>query len=137
MPGPDGIPTYAYKTLGGFAGEIIYDVTQALGKENHGSLLSEAYWDRSGANDHGFNDALLCCLPKKPCEISPELGEIYAGEDTRPLALVNTDNRIIASAARGCWEDILDRDYISIHQQGFLKGRLMINNILDIDYNAM
>jgi len=45
MPGPDGIPTYAYKTLGGFAGEIIYDITQALGKENYGSLLSEAYWD--------------------------------------------------------------------------------------------
>ena len=46
------------------------------------------------------------CL-KSPCEISPEFGEVYAGEDTRPLALVNTDNRIIASAARKCWEHIL------------------------------
>ena len=100
-------------------------------------LLSDAYRDRCGADAHAFNDALLCCLPKKPCEISPEFGEVYAGEDTRPLALVNTDNRIIASAARGCWERILEKDYISLHQQGFLKGRLMINNILDIDYNAM
>ena len=137
MLGPDGIPAYAYKTLGGSAGECLFDVTQALGTENYRSLLSEAYWDRSGADDHGFNDALLCCLPKKPCEISPELGEIYAWEDTRPLVLVNIDNRIIASAARGCWEGIVDRDYTSIHQQGLLKGRLMINNILEVDYSAI
>ena len=92
MPGPDGIPAYAYKTLGIFAVDIIYEVTQALGTEDHRSLLSEAYWDRGGEGDHAFNDSLLCCLPKKPCEVSPELGEIYAGEDTRPLALVKTDN---------------------------------------------
>ena len=63
--------------------------------------------------------------------------EAYAGQDTRPLALVNTDNRVIASAARGCWEHILAGEYISTHQQGFLEGTLMINNFVDIDYNAM
>ena len=137
MPGPDGIPAYAYKILGPFAECILYDVVCCLGKESHHDLLLDAYRDRCGEEVHAFNDALLCCLPKKPCEIDPEFGEVYAGEDTRPLALVNTENRIIASAARRCWEPILDKRYISIHQQGFLKRRLMINNILDIDYNAM
>ena len=137
MPGPDGIPAYAYKVLGHIAESILYDVVCCLGSESHRDLLLDAYRDRCGEEAHAFNDSLLCCLPKKPCEIDPEFGEVYAGEDTRPLALVNTDNRIIASAARRCWEPILDKRYISIHQQGFLKGRLMINNILDIDYNAM
>ena len=137
MPGPDGIPALAYKILGPVAENILYDVVCCLGKEDHHALLREAYRDRCSGEMHAFNDALLCCLPKKPCEIHPEFGEVYAGEDTRPLALVNTDNRIIASAARRCWEIILEKRYISSHQQGFLKGRYMMNNILDIDYNAM
>ena len=137
MPGPDGIPALAYKILGATGVDILFEVALALGTENHHSLIAEAYSDRSAADKHAYNMALLCCLPKKPCEIDPEFGEVYAGEDTRPLALVNVDNRIVASAARGCWEHILEHNYISTHQQGFLKGRYMINNILDIDYNAM
>ena len=137
MPGPDGIPAYAYKVLGKLAEDILYDVVCCLGKEGHRDLLTSAYRDRCGEESHAFNESLLCCLPKKPSEIDPDHGEIYAGEDTRPLALVNTDNRIIASAARMCWETILGKNFIRHHQQGFLKGRSMLNNILDIDYNAM
>ena len=64
------------------------------------------------------------------------LGNFYNGECTRPLALVNVDNRLIASAARMAWEPLLEM-YISKHQQGFLKGRNMLSNVIDIDYHAM
>ena len=63
-------------------------------------------------------------------------GDFYTGETTRPLALVNTDNRILASAARITWEPIL-ANFISLEQQGFLKGRQMLGNVIDIDYEAM
>lgn len=136
MPGPDGIPVAAYKRLGSFAVDILFAATTAIGQDGHKEMLYEAYSDRRTADDHEFNASLLCCLPKKPQGTDPDLGEFFAGEDTRPLALVNVDNRIIASAARLTWEPILSR-YISHAQQGFLKGRQMINNIIDIDYEAM
>jgi len=136
MPGPDGIPAIAYKVLKGTAVDVIYDVVRELGKEGHKDLLVEAFSDRSLDGRHDFNLSLLCCLPKKPHGCLPEGGEYYRGEDTRPLSLVNVDNRIIANAARLTWEPILDK-YISKQQQGFIKGRKIINNILDVDYNAM
>ena len=64
------------------------------------------------------------------------MGEYYRGEDTRQLALVNVDNRIIASAARHAWEPVLNK-FISQAQQGFLKGRQMLNNIICRDHDAM
>ena len=137
MPGPDGIPAQAYKLLGDVAITILFDAAVALGMDSHEQSLVEAFADRSSEGSHLFNASLLCCLPKKPHKTDPEHGEVYRGEDTRPLALVNVDNRIIASAARIRWEPLLARHYISSMQQGFLRGRMMTNNILDIDYDAM
>jgi len=136
MPGPDGIPSKAYKLLGDFAVDILYDVAICLGQADHKDTIRAAYSDRCREGLHDFNLSLLCCLPKKPHGVDPEHGEFFAGEDTRPLALVNTDNRIIASSARITWEPILAQ-YISDHQQGFLKGRQMLNNVISIDYEAM
>ena len=136
MPGPDGIPSKAYKILGDEAIDILYDAIGVLGRSNSGDTIRKAYADRCVEDSHDFNASLLCCLPKKPHGVDPEAGEYYAGEDTRPLALVNVENRIIASAARLCWEPILAK-FISKNQQGFLKGRQMLNNVIDIDYEAM
>jgi len=136
MPGPDGISSAAYKALGDFGVDLLFAVTHALCQQGQGALLTEAYSDRCEEQRHDFNLSLLCCLPKKPYGTDPDQGEYYRGEDTRPLALVNTDNRIIASAARITWEPILSK-YISAAQQGFLKGRQMLNNIIDIDYDSM
>ena len=107
MPGPDGIPSKAYKILGEEAIDILYDAIGVLGRSNSGDTIRKAYADRCVEDSHEFNASLLCCLPKKPHGVDPEAGEFYAGGDTRPLALVNVDNRIIASAARLCWEPIL------------------------------
>jgi hypothetical protein len=136
MPGPDGIPAGAYKGLGWFAIDILHDVAQILCTPGGNSDLQHAYSDRSPAHSHSFNHSLLCCLPKKEAGTDPELGAYYSGENTRPLALVNTDNRLIASSARLAWEPCLE-SYICKNQQGFLKGRNMLSNVIDIDYHAM
>ena len=57
-------------------------------------------------------------------------------KDTRPLNVSNVDNRLLASAARLAWEPILER-WVSKFQRGFLKGRVMLQNVIDIDWQAM
>ena len=136
MPGPDGIPAAAYKRLGQFATDILYEVSVSLCSHDGIAQLASAYSDRCPQEMHDFNKSLLCCLPKKVAGTDPIMGDFYSGDTTRPLALVNTDNRILASAARISWEPLL-ANYISTHQQGFLKGRQMLNNVIDIDYHAM
>ena len=135
-PGPDGIPSEAWRALQEFGISVLAPVAMALCCSDYKTLLREAYADRAGENLHDFNNSLLCCLPKKPHGSCPNVGEFYRGEDTRPLALVNVDNRIIANAARYAWEPQLN-SFISQEQQGFLKGRSMLNNLIDIDYDAM
>ena len=115
MPGPDGIPAAAYKALHDIAADIFFDSISALSSAEGPSFLVAAYADRCGAGKHDFNLSLLCCLPKKPVGTDPDHGDYYSGENTRPLALVNVDNRIIASAARFAWEPLVD-NYIS-HMQ--------------------
>ena len=70
-------------------------------------------------------------LPKKA---SGEVNgvEYYLPADTRPLSIVNTDNRVLASAVRLAIEPALDA-VVSEAQQGFLPGRSLIKNVLDID----
>ncbi len=47
-----------------------------------------------------FNDSILACLPKTPVEVDDDGPEIFEAQGTRPLAIVNTDNRIMRNAAR-------------------------------------
>ena len=91
----------------------------------------------SGKEDsHKFNLGILCCLPKKVAGTHSTLGDYYTAADTRPLSIVNTDNRIIASAMKLAWEPIFNK-WVSDSQRGFLKGRSMLANILEIDEVAM
>ena len=89
-----------------------------------------------GEPSSGFNHAYLCCLPKKSSRIDPVHGAIYTPSQTRPLSIVNTDNRIIANAFRFLLEPILNK-WISESQRGFLPGRSMIANIMDIEQESM
>eukprot|EP00969_Alexandrium_andersonii_P143850 6361081-Alexandrium_andersonii.AAC.1 len=59
--------------------------------------------------------------PKKASGSVPDLGEYYLPENTRPLSIAGTDNRILASAAKFCLRDYLGR-WVSSAQQGFLNG---------------
>ena len=135
MPGPDGIPAAAYKQVP-IAVKIFHAVATRMGTPNGATEVVEAYSDRCAEDSHDFNASLLCCLPKKAAGTDAEHGDFFIGDSTRPLALVNTDNRIIASAARITWEPLIN-NFISSYQQGFLKGRQMLSNVLDIDYTSM
>ena len=136
MPGPDGVPYQAWRALGPIGVELLFEAAEALESTDCGRLLQEAESvpDELG---HSFNLGLLCCLPqKKPTGLDPILGEFYAPANTRPLAIVNTDNRLIASACRFRWEAIFNK-WVSGSQRGFLHGRSMLANIVDIDFEAM
>jgi len=54
----------------------------------------------------------------------------------RPLNVSNVDNRLLASAARIAWEPLLE-EWVSPNQRGFLKGRQMLHNLIEVDWGAM
>ena len=66
----------------------------------------------------GFNHSRLVFLPKKPAGRHVEMGEYYLPEQTRPLSIVGTDNRILASAVKFMLHDYLER-WVSKAQKGF------------------
>ena len=136
MPGPDGIPACAYKVLGEVAVDALYDVFEVLASDAGEDTLNAAYASMTLSQIHAFNNSILCCLPKKPTGHDDNLGDYYHAGATRPLNVSNVDNRLLASAARLAWEPILER-WVSKMQRGFLKGRVMLHNVIDIDWEAM
>jgi hypothetical protein len=50
--------------------------------------------------------------------------------------VVNTDNRLLANAARLQWEPIFN-EWVSEVQRGFLRGRSLLANVVDVDFEAM
>ena len=118
MPGPDGIPYMAWRALGQFGVQLLFDAATALASPDAAALMRTA----CGDEDHDFNLGMLCCLPKKkPTGTDHTMGPYYAAEDTRPLSIVNTDNRLIANAHRIRWEPTFAR-WVSRAQQGFIKA---------------
>jgi hypothetical protein len=80
--------------------------------------------------------SFLCCLPKKPAGRDAEFVEYLTPDCTRPLSVGNTDARIIANAYRGMLERIA-KELVANMQQGFLTGRSLLRNVLDIDFESM
>ena len=64
------------------------------------------------------------------------LGNYYLPDEVRPLTLLNTDNRLVASAQRHKLEPIVTR-ILTQHQQGFLHGRSMASNIVNTECLSM
>jgi hypothetical protein len=84
-----------------------------------------------GLPPHRFNDSGMSFLPK-----GSEDGDLYEVireySKTRPISTKNTDNKIIMGAN----VRVLSADYkTNTHpsQNGFVSGRNLLNNILDID----
>ena len=97
--GPDGLAFQVYRTLAASFAPIMHRLLCALGR---GELPPE-----------GFNEALLFLMSK---------GGTLTALDTRPLAVTNTDNRILAKCMVAALTDGLD-SAIGNHQAGFLAGR--------------
>ena len=61
---------------------------------------------------------------------------VYLAEDTRPLCIVDTANRLLTSAARIRWERLFCR-WLHQDQRGFLPGRSMLANVVDLEHYSM
>ena len=123
-PGPHGIPYSAWRRLGSFGADVLFGVADFLCRET-----------MDGATEHDFNVGNMVFLPKKIAGVDPLLGDYYTAADVRPLMIVNTDNRLVANGMRMQWEPIF-ANWISPRQQGFLPGRSMASNILEVDATA-
>ena len=133
-PGPDGIPYKAWKRLGPLAASILLGAIHKLGEENSHTALCGMSGNED-ASAHMFNLGNMVFLPKKPAGTDPVLGDYFTPADVRPLVIVNTDNRIMANAVRHRLEPIF-ADWISDSQQGFIKGRSMLANVLNVVHQA-
>ena len=76
---------------------------------------------------------LWCASPPKPTTTTKDGSNAYHSGNTRPLAISNTDNRLLATACRVRWERIAC-EHVHEHQCGFLPRRSMVANIVDIDH---
>ena len=101
--------------------EILLEVATALQDPDAIATLPE-----------DFDDIFLTSLPKKPSGVDRVLGEFFAPSRTRPLSLINTDNRLLVNAHCLVIEPSAEQ-IISEAQRGFLHGRQMTRNNLEVD----
>ncbi len=123
-PGPDGIPYGAWRALGETAVEVLFGAFSDLILPEGPQLLRRDCPD--------FNSSLLFFLPKKPAGNTSDGILAFEAGGVRPLNVTNCDNRLIASAVRITLEPIIG-PLITNDQRGFLSGRSMLANLLDID----
>ena len=133
-PGPDGIPFVAYRRLERLGVTTLYEAAMALQGEMAEQQLVASMEDPS-LGGHDFNHSLLVFLPKKRAGTDPLLGDFYAVTDVRPFSIANTDNRLISNAIRMRIEPLVGR-WVSEAQRGFIGGRSMLANVVEIDHEA-
>ena len=79
-----------------------------------------------------FNESIMVFLPKKPTSSRTDGTAVFPAGNFRPLNVTNTDNRLLCSAVRLYIEPIIEAG-ISPEQRGFLRGRSMLMNVIDIE----
>ena len=128
--GPDGIPYAAWRTLSDEAVPILVDALNELTGIKRVPVLDPNQVMDKYCRD--FNESLMVFLPKTPVPGSPSDSPAYYPSAVRPLNVSNTDNRILASAVRMAVEPKLG-PLITNRQRGFIHGRSMIANLLDVE----
>jgi len=123
-PGPDGIPFSAWRGVEHLATRVLHDALMQMSSATGDEEMEEHYAD--------FNASILVFLPKKAVGENQDGGLFYDPEGTRPLNIVNADNRLLANAVRIRIEPILAK-WISPQQRGFVGGRSMLANVIDVD----
>ena len=127
-PGPDGIPFKTWRTLGHTAITIPHDAYNTLSSEGGEHIMRSDYPD--------FNHSDMVFLQKSVSGSHSEWGDFCTPEDTRPLNITNSDNRLLANAVRLRMEPILER-WISPMQRGVLSGRSNLCNVIDVEEAMM
>jgi hypothetical protein len=119
-PSPDGIPFSAYSSAKHISKKVLWMCALDI--------------RRGGSPPPDFNFASLTLLAKKP---SHEVDGVkwYLPKSTRPISVVNTDNRIIANLYRQVLSRFADKMCRS-EQQGFLSNRWLLQNVVDVDMEA-
>ena len=107
--GPDGIPFIVYRNLIDIAAPVLLEVALHIADGN--------------APPKGFNLGLLHLLPKKHTGLV---------QDTRPITVNNTDNRILAVVLVDCIEPAVQA-LIGQEQLLFLKKRHMTDHVRDVN----
>ena len=115
--------------------ETLFAAAKDLEREEAQEGIRAAYRDE-GDGKNTFNMGILCCIPKGDGEADMELGQVHEVSQTRPLSLVDVSNRMIASAYKKRWEKNLG-GWVSKDQRGFLPGRSMMANVLDLETHGM
>ena len=122
-PGPDGIPYKACQKLGKYAACSCW-------------MLPKTCRSHRCAHQNGPRSIMLCCLPKSSRRHDIVHGDLDGANGTRLLAVVNADSRLLANAYRRMLEPTLNK-WVSEMQRGFLHGRSISSNIVDLDFCAM
>jgi endonuclease/exonuclease/phosphatase family metal-dependent hydrolase len=116
-PGPDGIP---------------YIALQQAPEDIHRFLYS-CYIDVLADNNlpANFNESYMIFLPKG--EVDADVFHTARTPDTtRPLNLSNTTAKLVAAALNRSLSKLASRTVIG-QQRGFVKGRCMVDNVIEID----
>ena len=80
----------------------------------------------------GFNQAFLWLLPKDESNTDAAGTVIVNPETTRPLSGANTDAKLFACAMRAVLDGAV-ADWAHPSQRGFLRGRNMVQNVIDVE----
>jgi len=120
-PGPDGIPFAVWRCCPELFREALYTMYVEL---LDGRQLPDE-----------FNYSFLALTAKGNQPNDAEL-VARAAIDTRPLSLSNTDAKLMASALKTAGEDAVSTWACSA-QRGFTKGRVLPDNVIEIETAGM
>ena len=120
-PGPDGLPYAVWQCCPEMYRRVLYIVYTDL---LDGRPLPA-----------GFNHAFLAVLAKGSDDMDDTIVS-RAPEDTRPLSLSNSDAKLVASAFKVAAEETV-QNWACSSQRGFLKGRVLIDNVITVETEGM
>ena len=103
--------------------EIFFKAYKSFSSGKGASLLSEGY--------PSCNSSDVVFLQRSIIGVDETHGGFCTLEDTRPLNITSSDNRLLANAVRSHIEPVLGK-WISPFQRGFPIGRFMLANIIDV-----
>ncbi len=105
-------------------------VAKELCEPNASQTLLEAFpLDAEGM--WAFSAGVMVFIPKNVPQ-EQDGRKFHAPGDARPLTVVNTDNWLVANAIR-LRVQLLAAQGFGAEQRGFLTGRSLLSNVLDID----
>ena len=93
-------------------------------------------WLDEGRVPEGFNDVYLRLLPKGTSDRDTAHSVVRDPSDTRPLSGSNTDSKLLASAFRHAANGAVG-DWAVQAQRGFISGKSMLENIVEVESHAM